>query len=113
MKRCGRVTCGLLNAVRTMLKLPTPGCHPTTSASHCGTLRIREAVRIRPDYPESHNKPGHAHAGHRSDDRALYHYGEALKLAPESLDIRYNLALFAQERERLEQPRTRIAAPRA
>ena len=62
--------------------------------SHC----YREALRLRPDYPEAHNNMAILRKAQGDDDAAAQHYREALRLRPEYPEAHYNYAVLLQSR---------------
>ena len=56
----------------------------------------REALRLRPDYPEAHNNLGAVCRARGERDAAAAHYREALRLRPDYPEAHYNYALLLQ-----------------
>ena len=58
----------------------------------------REALRIRPDYPEAHNNMAILSKAQGDETAAAQHYQEALRLRPEYPEAHYNYAVLLQSR---------------
>ena len=56
-----------------------------------------EAVRLKPDFAEAHNKLGTTLADQGKTVEAVPHFVEAIRLKPDFPEALYNLALFEQE----------------
>ena len=58
----------------------------------------REALRLRPDYPEAHNNLAILLRGRGEHAEAAEHYREALRLRPEYPEAHYNYAILLESR---------------
>lgn len=58
-----------------------------------GIPLIRRSLEIAPDYAFAHSRLAHALSASDRKDGAVYHYREAIRCNPESMDYRVNLAL--------------------
>ena len=66
-----------------------PGCAGIAEAEAC----YREAIRIRPDYPDAHNNLGNALRNQGKLDQALVAFREALRLRPDYPEAYNNVGI--------------------
>jgi tetratricopeptide (TPR) repeat protein len=66
-------------------------------------VEYRNALQVRPDYPEAHYNLGVILAGRGEIDEAMVHYGAALKTAPDFSEAHHNLGSALAGRGRLDE----------
>jgi tetratricopeptide (TPR) repeat protein len=65
--------------------------------------QYRQALEIRPDYPEAHNNLGIALAALGQIDEAISHYRKALEQKPDSMEIHTNLGIVLEQRGQMDE----------
>jgi tetratricopeptide (TPR) repeat protein len=68
------------------------------AAAHC-----RQALRLKPDYPEAHSNLGTALTGLRQFDEAIVHYTEALRLRPVYPEALHNMGMALANQGRVDE----------
>lgn len=69
------------------------------------SLEFKEALRLRPAYPEAHNNIGNAYWQLDRTDEAVSEYRKAIRLRPNSPDFHFNLGMAYKKKGLKEEAR--------
>ena len=72
--------------------------------------RLREAIRIQPDYVDAHNNLGNLLSGTGDFKQASYHFETALRLWPDAATTRYNFAMALGKARHFDEAQQQLEA---